>query len=87
MFNTMFECFKKEIMIFELIAFMEKHTEGFTESRENYIECLNMLRAELDESAAIRYTVILPITTDMASLLSSFLMRSSIVLTMTISTD
>lgn len=53
MFNTMFECFKKEIMIFELIAFMEKHTEGFTESRENYIECLNMLRVELDESAAI----------------------------------
>lgn len=53
MFNTMFECFKKENMLFELIAFMERNTEGFAESRKKYIECLNMLRGELDDKASV----------------------------------
>ncbi len=53
MFNTMFECFKKETMLFELIAFMERNCEGFAESRSNYNECLNMLRKELGGNASI----------------------------------
>lgn len=53
MFNTMFECFKKESMLFELIAFMERNSEGFAESRQNYIECLNMLRKELGDTATV----------------------------------
>ncbi len=53
MFNTMFECFKKESMLFELIAFMERNSDGFTESRSNYNECLNMLRKELGDNATI----------------------------------
>ena len=53
MFNTMFECFKKETMLFELIAFMERNCEGFAESRSNYSECLNMLRKELGDNATV----------------------------------
>lgn len=53
MFNTMFECFKKETMLFELIAFMERNTDDFAESRKNYLECLNMLRKEINDSAAV----------------------------------
>ncbi len=53
MFNTMFECFKKESMLFELIAFMERNSDGFAESRSNYNECLNMLRKELGGNASI----------------------------------
>ena len=53
MFNTMFECFKKETMLFELIAFMERNCEGFAESRSNYNECLNMLRKELGDNATV----------------------------------
>lgn len=53
MFNTMFECFKKEIMTFELIAFMERNIDGFAESRKKYIECINMLKAELSDDAKI----------------------------------
>ena len=46
MFNAMFECFKKESMLFELIAFMERNSDGFTESRSNYNKCLNMLHGD-----------------------------------------
>ena len=53
MFNTMFECFKKESMLFELIAFMERNSDGFAESRSNYNECLNMLRKELGDNATV----------------------------------
>lgn len=53
MFYTMFECFKKENMLFELIAFMERNTEGFAESRKNYFDCLNMLREELGENPSV----------------------------------
>lgn len=53
MFYTMFECFKKENMLFELIAFMERNTEGFAESRKNYYDCLNMLRKELGENPSV----------------------------------
>ena len=53
MFNSMFSCFDRNIMLFELIAFMERNTEGFIESRRNYIECLNMLRNEIGENADI----------------------------------
>ena len=53
MFKTMFECFKKESMLFELIAFMERNSDGFAESRSNYNECLNMLRKELGNNAAV----------------------------------
>lgn len=53
MFYTMFECFKKENMLFELIAFMERNTEGFAESRKNYYDCLNMLREELGENPSV----------------------------------
>ena len=53
MFNTMFECFKKESMLFELIAFMERNSDGFAESRNNYNECLNMLRKELGDNATV----------------------------------
>ena len=56
MFNTMFECFKKENMLAELIAFMEKNTEGFIESKKNYKECLAMLQRELGEEATISTT-------------------------------
>lgn len=53
MFYTMFECFKKENMLFELIAFMERNTEGFAESRKNYYDCLNMLRKELGDNPSV----------------------------------
>lgn len=53
MFNTMFECFKKESMLFELIAFMERNTDDFAESRKKYQECLDMLKKELADSAAV----------------------------------
>ncbi len=53
MFNTMFECFRKESMLFELIAFMERNSDGFAESRSNYNECLNMLRKELGDNATV----------------------------------
>ena len=53
MFNTMFECFKKENMIYELTSFMERNTDDFVESRKKYNDCLNMLRKELDDEAAI----------------------------------
>lgn len=53
MFNTMFECFKKETMLFELIAFMERNTDDFAESRKKYQECLDMLKKELADSAAV----------------------------------
>lgn len=53
MFESMFTCFKKENMIAELIAFMEKHSEGFKESQKNYMECLHLLNKELGEDAAV----------------------------------
>ena len=53
MFNAMFECFKKESMLFELIAFMERNSDGFTESRSNYNKCLHMLRKELSDNATV----------------------------------
>lgn len=53
MFETMFTCFKKENMMAELIAFMEKHSEGFKETRKNYMECLHLLNKELGEDAAV----------------------------------
>ena len=37
MVNTMFECFKKESMLFALIAFMERNSDGFAESSSNYV--------------------------------------------------
>ena len=51
MFNTMFDCFKKDVMVSELIAFMERNIEGFDESRKKYIDCINMLKAELGNAA------------------------------------
>ena len=53
MFDTMFLCFEKEKMMTELISFMNKYTEGFLESRKNYIECINWLKVELCDSAVV----------------------------------
>lgn len=56
MFESMFTCFKNENMLAELIAFMEKHTEGFIESKKNFNECLAMLQRELGEEVTISTT-------------------------------
>ena len=53
MFNSMFSCFEKDVMMFELIAFMERHTDGFMDARKNYLECLNSLSAVLGDDAAV----------------------------------
>ena len=53
MFDTMFLCFEKEKMMIELISFMNKYTEGFLESRKNYIECINWLKVELGDTAVV----------------------------------
>ena len=53
MFNTMFECFKKEKIIFELMSFMERNTDDFAESHKKYRKCLDMLKKELGDSAAV----------------------------------
>ena len=47
-------------LVAELIAFMEKHSEGFKESQKNYMECLHLLNKELGEDAAVgRYKLLL----------------------------
>lgn len=58
MFETIFTCFKKENMLAELTAFMEKYTEGFVESKKNYTECLAMLQHELGDDAAVSVTAL-----------------------------